>query len=86
MRPLHTWYVKEDGNAKVEIARLKGEAANLKNHTSEALRDLGVEVGFKPIFCCMDGKMINAKLDNAWQARCPFCGAVPMVERVIRIE
>jgi hypothetical protein len=50
----------------------------------DSLRDLGVEVGFHPIFCCMDGKMINAKHDNSWQAKCPFCGATPKVERVIR--
>ena len=25
----------------------------------------------------MDGKMLNARLGNAWQARGPFCNAVP---------
>ena len=80
---MRTWYVKEDPNSKIEIARLKTEAANLTTHTPDVLRELGVEVGFFPIFCCMDGKMINAKLGNSWQARCPFCGATPKVERVI---
>ena len=76
------WFVKEDPNAKVEVARLEAEAANLKPHIPEVLKDLGVEVGFLPIFCCMDGKMINCKLQNSWQARCPFCGATPKVKRV----
>ena len=80
------WFVKEDPNAKIEIARLRAEVEGLQIHTPDVLKDLGVTVGYLPIFCCMDGKMINAKLDNSWQARCPFCGATPKVERVIRLS
>ena len=82
VRPIHMWFVKEDPNATVEVARLQAEAANLKPHIPEVLKDLGIDVGFLPIFCCMDGKMINCKLQNSWQARCPFCGATPKVDRV----
>ena len=71
------WFVKEDPNAKIEIARLQAEVDTLVPHTPEVLNGLGLDVNFLPIFCCMDGKMINAKLDNAWKARCPFCGATP---------
>ena len=45
--------VKEDGNAKIEIARLEAERQSLVPHVPEALKDLGVEVGFHGIFCCM---------------------------------
>ena len=75
------WFVKEDPNAKIEIARLRAEVEGLQSHTPDVLRNLGVDVGFLPIFCCMDGKMINAKEENSWQARCPFCGATPKVRR-----
>ena len=75
------WFVKEDPNAKIEIARLRAEVEGLQCHTPDVLRNLGVDVGFLPIFCCMDGKMINAKEENSWQARCPFCGATPKVRR-----
>ena len=57
---------------------MQAERANLKSHKPEVLQDLGIQVGYHGIFCSMDGKMINAKLDNAWQARCPFCGCTPM--------
>ena len=57
MRPLHTWYVNEDPNAKVEIARLETERKNLIPHIPDVLRDIGVEVKHTGIFCCMDGKV-----------------------------
>ena len=45
--------VKEDGNAQIEIARLEAERKSLVPHVPEALKDLGVAVGFHGIFCCM---------------------------------
>ena len=71
------WFVKEDPNAKVEIARLEAEIENLTIHMPEALTEMGVGVDYLPIFSCMNGKMINCQLHNAWQAQCPFCDATP---------
>ena len=62
VRPLHTWYVKENGNAEIEIDRLKTEAKNLKNHTPDVLKDLGLDICFLPIFCCMDGITVRIKV------------------------
>ena len=45
--------VKENGNAEIEIARLEAERRSLVPHVPEALKDLGVDVGFHGIFCCM---------------------------------
>ena len=58
---MHTWYVKEDGNAEIEIERLKTEAKNLKNHTPDVLKDLDLDICFLPIFCCMDGITFRIK-------------------------
>lgn len=57
MRPLRTWYVKEDPNANIEIARLEAEIESLVPHTPDVLREVGLEVGYLPIFCCMDGEI-----------------------------
>ena len=71
------WFVKEDPHAKTEIACLQAEIENLVPHTPESLDGLDVGVDFHPIFCCVDGKMLNAQLDNLWMAQCPFCSATP---------
>ena len=57
VRPVHMWMVEENGNAKTEVERLEAEIEGLTAHTPDALVEVGVEVGYHGIFCCVDGKM-----------------------------
>ena len=54
--------VDENKQGDAEIAWLNAEIEGLQPHKPDALAELGVEVTFLPIFCCCDGKTINAQL------------------------
>ena len=69
--------VDENQHGQAEIDRLQAEIENLVPYVPESLSEDNIEVKYEAIFCCVDGKTINAQLRNRWQARCPFYGAVP---------
>ena len=54
--------VDENKEGEAEIDWLNAEIEGLQSHKPDALAELGVEVTFLPIFCCCDGKTINAQL------------------------
>ena len=54
--------VDENKQGDAEIDWLNAEIEGLQSHKPDALAELGVEVTFLPIFCCCDGKTINAQL------------------------
>ena len=69
--------VDENRQGDAEIAWLESEIEGLQPHKPEALAEIDVQVTFLPIFCCCDGKTINAQLGNKWTQRCPFCHSTP---------
>ena len=57
VRPIHMWMVEENGNAKTEVERLETEIESLTSHQPDILAEIGVEVEYHSIFCCVDGRM-----------------------------
>ena len=53
------WMVEENGNAKTEVERLETEIESLTAHQPDILADVGVDVEYHGIFCCVDGEIIN---------------------------
>ena len=51
------WMVEENGNAKTEVERLESEIESLTDHQPDILADVGVDVEYHGIFCCVDGTM-----------------------------
>jgi hypothetical protein len=51
------WMVEENGNAKTEVERLESEIESLIDHQPDVLSDVGVDVDYHGIFCCVDGTM-----------------------------
>ena len=51
------WMVEENGNAKTEVERLESEIESLTDHQPDILAEVGVDVEYHGIFCCVDGTM-----------------------------